>query len=339
MPGACLTAMDRNDALLVRLQRGLPLVAHPFHRLGAELGLTGEEVLARLRTLFECGVARRLGGVFDGHALGYPSTLVAADVPAAALESAAVRLASESRITHLYAREGRPTLWFTVTAPAEQLATTLARLAKALAPWELIDLPARRTFKIGVVLDPRTLTGGTHAALDEPAAPEARAAPVVTCVSPVERALVRRLQGTLPLTAAPFASLAAELGWAEATILARLADWQQGGVLRRVGLVLHHREAGFRANVMCVWQVSADQVVAAGRALARCTAVTHCYERVPQPDFPFNLFAMLHAGSRPAAEALAAGLAASAGLGSARLCFSVREFKKTSPVYFEEEGG
>jgi DNA-binding Lrp family transcriptional regulator len=335
-----MTPTDQNDELLVCLQRGLPLESRPFASLGAELGLTGDAVLAQVRALFERGTARRLGGVFDGRALGYDSTLMAADVPAAAIDAAAARLAAEEGITHLYEREGIPSLWFTVTAPAAQLAATVARLTASLAPSEAFSLPARRTFKIGVVLDPRSLTGVPRARPDAPRQPD-RAGPSplrpIAPLTPAERALVRRLQGALPLTPAPFAALADELGWAEADLLTRLNLWRQTGVLRRVGLVLHHREAGFQSNVMCVWQVSDDHVAAAGQALARCPEVTHCYDRVPHPRFSFNLFAMLHAGTRPAAEAAAARLAASAGLSAARLLFSTREFKKTSPLYFAED--
>jgi len=336
-----MTNADRHDELLLGLQRGLPLTQRPFARLGDGLDLTENQVLARVRALFERGLARRLGGVFDGRALGYDSTLAAASVPTEKLEAAAARLAPEPGITHLYAREGCPNLWFTVTAPTGCLSAAWVRLAAALAPWEAISLPTRRTFKIGVVLDPRALKGGPavgagRAAVsdmsDRPAEPAAPPAPP----TPVERALVCRLQQMLPVTATPFADLAAELGWTEAALLARLQTWHRVGVLRRVGLVLRHRAAGFHANAMCVWQVPDDRVGAAGSALARCPDVTHCYERVPHPSFPFNVFAMLHAGTRPAAAAAAERLAAAAGLPHGQLLFSTREFKKTSPVFFAE---
>lgn len=331
---------DEQEAeLLLRLQRGLPLAPRPFAQLGAGVDLTEEQVLDRVRALFERGLARRLGGVFDGRALGYRSTLAAAAVPADALETAAARLAPEPGITHLYAREGCPSLWFTITAPADGLAAACARLTAALAPWEVLNLPTRRTFKIGVVLDPRALRDARPEpadAVDRWADPEAPPDPRADPPTPAERALVRRLQQRLPVTAAPFADLAVELGWTEAALLARLETWQQAGVLRRVGLVLYHRAAGFQANAMCVWQVPDDRVGAAGWALARSPDVTHCYERVAHPSFPFNLFAMLHAGARPAAAAAADRLAVTAGLPHVHLLFSTREFKKTSPVFFAE---
>lgn len=337
-----ISTSDRESELLLRLQRGLPLTPRPFERLGETLGLAEDAVLAQVRAFFGRGMVRRLGGVFDGRRLGYDSTLGAADVPPEALAGAAARLAPEPGVTHVYARDGHPNLWFTVTAPAERLHAAFTRLTVALAPWETFSLPARRLFKIGVVLDVRALADGGRARIARPDQADhsdrtaLAASPPAAPPTPAERGLVRRLQGTLPVTAAPFAALAAELGWTEAALLARLEAWRQAGVLRRVGLALHHRAAGFHANALCVWQVPDDRLAAAGRVLARCPDVTHGYERVPHPLFPFNLFAMLHAGTHAAAADAAQRLAAEAGLRGGRLLFSTREFKKTSPVFFTE---
>ena len=102
--------------LLVILQQGLPIDARPFARIGEGLGLSEEAVLARVRSLFESGVARRFGAVFESRNLGYLSTLCAVDVPAGDLEAAAARIAPHPGITHCYEREGHPNLWFTMTA-------------------------------------------------------------------------------------------------------------------------------------------------------------------------------------------------------------------------------
>jgi len=145
------TTRDAQDALLVALQSGLPFDRRPFARLGTDLGLSGEDVLARVRALFDSGVARRFGAVFDSRSLGYDSTLCAADVPGGLLETAAALLHPHPGITHCYERDGHPNLWFTLTVPAADLRPELNRLAAALAPAELMSLPALRRFKIEAV--------------------------------------------------------------------------------------------------------------------------------------------------------------------------------------------
>jgi DNA-binding Lrp family transcriptional regulator len=327
---------DRDADLLLLLQRGLPLRPRPFARLGRAVRLTEDEVVARVAALLETGVARRLGAVFESRGLGYDSTLAAADVPEDKLPAAAARIVPATEVTHCYVRDGRPNLWFTVTAPAARLRAAVERLTDQLAPWPAFDMPARRTFKIGVVLDPRAAAGLPPASSASSVRP-ARRRPPPAPLDARERAIVRRLQGSLPVTTAPFACLAAELATTEAELLARLRAWQRSGVLRRVALVLRHRAVGFRANAMCAWSVADDRLAAAGAALARSPLITHCYERAPHPRFPCNLFAMLHAGTPPAARSAVAALAAGAGLDGGRLLFSTQELKKTSPSFFLED--
>ena len=64
--------------------------------------------------------------------------------------------------------------------------------------------------------------------------------------------------------------------------------------------------------------------------------MTHCYERRPHPRFPFNLFAMIHVGSRDTVDRVRERMTAAAGLTEGLLLMSAREFKKSSPHFFEE---
>ena len=75
----------------------------------------------------------------------------------------------------------------------------------------------------------------------------------------------------------------------------------------------------------------------AGRVLASCPDVTHCYERPPHETFPYNLFAMVHAREQDVALGIFTRLSEEAGLTGGRMLTSVREFKKSSPVFFAEE--
>ena len=323
---------DRKGSLLLALQRGVPLCARPFAELARRLGMSEQDVLQAVHALFERGVARRFGAVFDSRRLGYGSTLCAAEVPAGELERAADRLAPHTGITHCYEREGRPNLWFTVTAPAARLREQVDAFADDLTPCPLLDLPALRRFKVEVVLDApgrKAAAGNAAPAADDDTQPLDWPEPA--------RAVVRALQGNLAVSPEPFAAVAGELGRDPRELLALLADWKQHGVLRRVAIILRHREAGFRANGMCVWRVPEDQVERAGRRLAACPEVTHCYQRPCPASFPFNLFAMVHARERPEAERIFHSLSARAALEPGRMLMSVREFKKSSPVFFCEK--
>ena len=324
-------ATSIDASLLVALQKGLPLVARPFAQLGSELGLSEDAVLAKVRDLFATGVARRFGAVFDSHSLGYTSTLCAADIPTAELETAVARITPHTGITHCYERDGHPNLWFTMTAPAAELLQEIDRVATALGPYEVLNLPALQKFKIEAVFGQGEETGNTAAI---PHRPPTHEIPPAAPIPERERQVVRRLQANMAVSENPFGVLAQELSCDPEALLALLQRWKQQGVIRRIGLVLRHRQLGFSANSMCVWPVAADRMAAAGASLAQCRHVTHCYERPCFAAFPFNLYAMIHARSREEAVRIFQQLGTDASLSDGRMFWSVREFKKASPVYF-----
>lgn len=113
------------------------------------------------------------------------------------------------------------------------------------------------------------------------------------------RRLILATQQGLPLTPEPYAELARTLGCDEATVLAGIEDLLARGVIRRIGVVPNHYAIGYSANGMSVWDVDDAVVDALGERVGRLPFVTHCYRRPRHlPDWPYNLFAMLHGGNR-----------------------------------------
>ncbi|MCK4374383.1 MAG: Lrp/AsnC family transcriptional regulator [Candidatus Brocadiae bacterium] len=150
------------------------------------------------------------------------------------------------------------------------------------------------------------------------------------------KALVRLLQGDLPLVSEPFAELAGRLGRPVGELLAEIADLLDRGAIRRFGAVVNHRRLGYRANGMAVFRVPAGQVDGVGRALAAFGRVSHCYRRAQAPGWPYNLFAMVHGRRHEEVRRFVQGVAARHGLEDYDILFSTAEYKKTSMRYFEE---
>ncbi|MEI6971324.1 MAG: hypothetical protein WCL44_07365 [bacterium] len=324
---------DPEKALLLALQRGIPITRRPWMEIATPLGRTEADVLLAGKDLFTRGIARRFGAVFDSRRLGYSSTLCAVDVPAGDIERVAAMFQPHPGVTHCYEREGKPDLWFTLTAPADKLDDELAKLRRALAPDILLNLPASRRFKVEVVLDAGS--GDVEPAHGE-IIPSAAIGNTPPTFDGRGKDLIRKLQGNLPLVEEPFTDIANDLKWEYDKLIDTLTAWKRAGIIRRIGFILRHREAGFVANGMCVWPVAADDVERAGKTLAGAPEVTHCYERSSSPAVPFNLYAMIHARARPEAEATFRRLSEKAGLTGGRMLVSVREFKKSSPVFFME---
>ena len=315
--------------MVVALQRGIPLCARPFEELSRELGCGEADLLACLARQRAVGTVRRFGAVFDTRRLG------AAAVSVEALDAAAAKLTPLAGVTHCYVREatsalrpGVPNLWFTLSYPADIFPAMVDEVAARLGPYALHVLPATRRYKVDVVF------GAATRAREEDVA-EGDDLPPVTAR---DRAVIGALQGDTEARADFFAALAGRLGMKEWDLLSTLEIWRRKGRLKRIGLLLHHRNAGWSANGMCCWRVAGD-TTAAGRALAARGEVTHCYERPEAPNFPYNLFAMVHARAAAEANAQFASLSAEvnrvAGTAvPAVMLLSTREYKKTSMTFF-----
>ncbi len=100
------------------------------------------------------------------------------------------------------------------------------------------------------------------------------------------------------------------------------------GTIRRFAAVLNHRQVGFSANGMVVWNCPQDRIDRIGAILASYPEVSHCYSRPAYPEWPYNLYAMIHGRSRQECESIAGKLAAATGLDNFRILFSTKEFKK-----------
>ncbi|WP_293652482.1 AsnC family transcriptional regulator [Thiolapillus sp.] len=114
-----------------------------------------------------------------------------------------------------------------------------------------------------------------------------------------DRRLVALIQGCLPLSSRPYAELGKQLDMPEETVIQRIRAMQEDGVIKRMGIVVRHHELGYTANAMVVWDVPDDQTRRVGKALGRHACVTLCYQRPRRlPEWPYNLFCMIHGKDR-----------------------------------------
>ena len=148
----------------------------------------------------------------------------------------------------------------------------------------------------------------------------------------VDRRLVLAAQGGLPLVPRPYHQLAEQVGIPPEEVMARLARMLASGAIRRIGAVPNHYAIGYTANGMSVWDVPDERIDELGRQVGALAFVTHCYHRPRRlPDWPYNLFAMVHGGSRAEVMAKVAEIAAIIGSDCRAhdVLFSTRILKKT----------
>lgn len=118
-----------------------------------------------------------------------------------------------------------------------------------------------------------------------------------------DRALVEATQAGLPLTEKPYHVIAKKLGSTPEFIMHRMQEMLESGVIRRIGVIPNHYALGWSFNGMTVWDVLDDDVDALGDEVGQLEFVSHCYRRPRNlPEWPYNLFAMIHAKDRAEAD-------------------------------------
>ncbi len=113
------------------------------------------------------------------------------------------------------------------------------------------------------------------------------------------RRLIELTQAGLPVSATPYADIAARLGVSSKEVIERLREMLAAGAIRRIGAVPNHYALGYHGNGMSVWDVPDELISEVGHEMAALDYVSHCYQR-PRlgTQWPYNLFAMVHGHDR-----------------------------------------
>lgn len=328
--------MDATTRLLLdRIQRSFPIVPSPYLALSQGLDIDEREVRERLRQLKRQNRLRQISAIFNTGALGYRSSLVAMAVPEDRLDAAVAAINRYPGVSHNYLRPGSYNVWFTIAVPPGlSLRETVNTLAAAAGGWPTLVLPALRKYKLAVVLD--MLEEGEEGAVDMHADLPHLEPSVAFQATAQHIQVVRCIQEDLPLVERPFAAWAETLGMTETSLLDLIAGWLSQGFMRRFAAILNHREIGFNANGMVVWSCPAEQIDHYGALLAAHAEVSHCYHRPAFPQWPYNLYAMVHGRSIGECENTARKLSKAIQRDDYRILFSTREFKKIRLKLFWE---
>jgi len=151
-------------------------------------------------------------------------------------------------------------------------------------------------------------------------------------IDKIDRWIIAATQAGLPRVREPYRAIAEQLGLDPALVMRRLTRLLETGVIRRIAAVPNHYAVGYTANGMSVWDVPDDAIRDIGHQVGALPFVSHCYHRPRHPpDWPYNLFAMVHGRTRDEVEQKVIRIAAMLGpadRGHAVL-YSKRILKKT----------
>ncbi|MEO9363258.1 MAG: Lrp/AsnC family transcriptional regulator [Nitrososphaera sp.] len=316
-----LDEMDKK--LLNDIQWVFPLADRPYLEIAKNYGISEDEVMRRISGLKGAGLIRQVNAIFDTRRLGYKSALIAFAVAPEKLDAVAEKVNEHPGVSHNYERNHEYNMWFTLAVPPDSdMKEELDRMSALDGVVKYRLLPTLKMYKIGVKLD---MVNG-DAEKPKPTDEVKELNPDRLEITERDKEFVRELQKDLPVTKEPFKEMAQNLGITTEELYAKAREYEKVGLMRRFAAILRHRDAGFVANGMVVWNVPEDRVDDVGFKLAAFPQVSHCYRRPVYPDWKYNVFSMVHARSLEAAEKMAVEMSGQIGISDYKILFSSREF-------------
>ena len=334
--GAAIPLDDVDKRLLNLLQGTFPLAPRPYAGVAEAAGVPEDEVLARTERLIDHRIIRHVTPIFDTRALGYRSMLVAAKVDPENPHRAAKVINAHPGVSHNYLRNHDFNLWFTIAVePDSRLGVhgTLEALAEEAGATSMRQLPTLRLFKIRMDLEMEADTKALARAAESVEPAETEPQPY----DETDVAVIRALQGDMPIVPEPYAPAASSLGMAQKAMLNHLEGMRERRLLRRVAAILYHRRAGFSANGMGVWRVPDERIAELGPRMAAFRGISHCYQRPTYEDWPYSIFTMAHGRSKEECDAILDAIAADTGVEDRATLYSSTEFKKVRLQYFTDD--
>jgi DNA-binding Lrp family transcriptional regulator len=325
--------------MLNDMQDDVPLVDRPYKALGEKIDQTEDQIIERVRRLKEEKILRQVSTIFDTRSLGYQSSLVACKAPPGKADEVAEILNQHPGVSHNYARKHDFNIWFTIAVPGNSsLQDHVDVLQKESGALSIRLMPTLRLFKIGMKLD---MTDGKAKKLgideDGPMYSDKMRDSEKPPLTDKDIRYILALQLDMEVRPDPYQPIAEQLG----TTTAEMFDWCRNfikvGRMRRVAGIMNHRHAGFRANGMGVWQVPTERVEEIGEFFSKQQPITHCYLRPTYPDWPYNIFTMVHSKKVTNCDDFLTEMAGKTGLKDYATLYSYKEYKKIRLLYFTGE--
>jgi siroheme decarboxylase len=329
--------LDELDRRLLNLMQGsFPLAPRPYAEVARLAEVPESEVLTRVDRLLRERIIRQVTPIFDTRVLGYKSMLVAARVDPDNPHRAASIINAHPGVSHNYLRNHDFNMWFTIAVEPDSklgLDGTLEVLQRETGADSIRQLPTLRLFKIRMDLE---MEHGTEALASAAEAVDYRE-PEPIELSDLDVAVIRALQGDMPVVEEPYAPAAKELGIPVDKLLEHLESMRERKALRRVAAILFHRRAGYSANGMGVWRVPEERILELGPLMASFRGISHCYQRPTYADWPYSVFTMAHGRSKEECDAILDSIEGATGIDGRATLYSSTEFKKIRLLYFTDD--
>lgn len=147
LPDDALDVTDR--AILNALQDGFPISRNPFAEAGAALGVTEDDLIARITNMREIGAITRFGPFYDAAAMGGAFCLCAIAVPQADFETTVTLVNAHPEVAHNYERTHALNMWFVLACETEEGIGRVADEIEEETGLTVLRFPKLREFFVG----------------------------------------------------------------------------------------------------------------------------------------------------------------------------------------------
>lgn len=247
------------------------------------------------------------------------------------IEKAAEIINTHPGASHNYERN-HPifNLWFTLAVPYDSnlgLEGTIKVLAEKTNAKQILTLPTIKMFKIGVILD----TSAIKEIKEEIKKKNLKQLELTD----FNRKILFIVQNDISLKLEPFKDFIEYLNTDYNTFFTEVNNLIESGYIRRFATLLNHRNAGFEADGMVVWNIPEDKQDEIGEVIASYKAVSHCYIRPKYPPlWNYNLYSMIHGKTKEEVSEIVLSISKEINVDDYLVLYSTREFKKERIAYF-----
>ncbi|HII76148.1 MAG TPA: Lrp/AsnC family transcriptional regulator [Methanolinea sp.] len=146
---------DKLDiAILQALQEEIPLVSRPWKEISGKIGISEQELLARLNRIKNAGILKAVSPIIESSECGRgAATLVAMHVPSGRLQEVAAIISGYPEVSHNFRREHYYQVWFTLSGRDEEHIRVLVRdilERTGIGEDDILDLPTVNKLKVDV---------------------------------------------------------------------------------------------------------------------------------------------------------------------------------------------
>ena len=283
-------------AFINKYQGGFPVCEKPFLAVASELGTDETTLISIVGNLLKDCWLSRFGPLYDARQMGGGLTLAALSVPENQFEKITTIVNAFDEVAHNYRREHKLNMWFVLATETETAIQNVINDIESQAGLKVYNCPKLQEFYVGLKL--HIDSAGQVDTVPMDIDPDNSS---ITPIAPneLERKIIATTQAGLPLVSEPYKLIARQLESDVKSIMNSFDALLKNGTIRRIGAVPNHYKLGLRGNGMTVWDVPDELVNEIGKKIGCMDFVSHCYQRPRHlPDWPYNLFAMVHGSDK-----------------------------------------